>query len=219
MTIRKRLLVALAAVCLLGLAAPSTRQSAQASVETTRAANGATVTKIKMNGQFVFTFLNADPFSGSLTASRDQIANTSALDFAYVLPTTTENVFLFVEGAGAIPNSALVMTSTSAHLSVTSFPVIECLVNAETGVSTCAEGSPRSFDLTWVKNGLGSRYEKTTRRDTFGPVTTRFSGEFVSETADVSGTWDTRDASGFSGDIMDTRNKTIIREITVAPTQ
>jgi hypothetical protein len=154
-----------------------------------------------------------------LTASRDQIANTSALDFAYVLPTPSENEFLFVQGAGAIPNSALIVTSTSAHLLVTAFPVTECLVNTETGASICAEGSPRSFDLTWVKNGLGSREEKTTLRDTFGPVTTKFSGEFVSEIADVNGTRDTRDASDFSGDIMDTRNKTIIREITVAPTQ
>jgi len=220
MTITKRLILALVAVCVFGLAPQPSLQPAQASVTTTQAANGATVTRIKVNGQFSTTFLSSGDVRGILTASRDRVANTSALDFSWVQPTTTENVVLLVQGAGAIPNSALTMTSTSVHLAVTtSFPIFECLINTMTGESTCAEGSPRSFDLTWVKNGLGSTTEKTTRRETFGPVTTKFSGQFVSETADAAGTWGT-----FAGtdcfslcNISDTQSTTIIREITVAP--
>ena len=221
MTITKRLILALVAVCLFGLAPQPNLPPAQASVTTTQAANGATVTRIKVNGQFATTFPMAGEVRGGLTASRDRVANTSAVDFSWVRPTTTENVFLVVQGAGAIPNSALTMTSTSVHLAVTtSFPVIECLINSMTGESTCAVGSPHSFDLTIVKNGLGSTAEKTTRRETLGPVTTKFSGQFVSETADTTGTWDTythADCLSPCASILDTQNTTIIREITVAP--
>jgi hypothetical protein len=222
MTMTKRLILALVAVCLFGLAPQRNLQPAQASVTTTQAANGATVTRIKVDGFFSTTFLSSGEVRGTLTASQDRVANTSAVDFSWVRPTTTENVFLLVQGAGAIPNSGLTMTSTSVHLAVTtSFPVYDCLINSMTGESSCTVGSPRSFDLTWVKNGLGTTAEKTTRRETFGPVTTKFSGQFVSETADAAGTWDTYSGTDCLSlcSILDTQSTTIIREITVAPSQ
>jgi len=222
MTSLRRLIVVFVAVCVFGLAPQPNSQPARASVETTQAANGATVTRIKVNGQFSSTLLSSGDVHGSLLASRDRVANTSALDFTSVEPTTTENVYLVIQGAGAIPNSALTMTTTSVHLAVTStsFPVFECLINTMTGESTCTSGSPLSFDLTWVKNGLGITTEKTTRREILGPVTTKFQGQFVSETADVTGTWNTHPAANASlGNILDTQNTTIIREITLDPTQ
>jgi hypothetical protein len=118
-----------------------TLSASQASVDTTQAPNGATVTKIKVNGQFAEVFL-VDPNTnsdGGLVASKDQVVNTSGLDFTYGLddPTNPEQVILIL-GAGAIPNSAFTITSTTAHLAVTvtnstSYLLISCVINRVTG--------------------------------------------------------------------------------------
>jgi hypothetical protein len=57
MTSLRRLIVVFVAVCVFGLAPQPNSQPARASVETTQAANGATVTRIKVNGQFSSTLL------------------------------------------------------------------------------------------------------------------------------------------------------------------
>jgi len=97
-----------------------TLSAAQASVEMTQAPNGTTVTKINVNGHFADTFLLDGNTSGSLTASKDEIANTSALDFSYAnLDPTNPDLIILIQGAGAIPNSAFTITSTTAHLVLT----------------------------------------------------------------------------------------------------
>jgi hypothetical protein len=109
----------------------------QARGETIQASNGTSVTKIKVSGQFADTFLtDADTHTnGGLTASRNVIDNTSALDFSYgiVDPLHPEELILF-EGAGEIPNSAFTISSTTAHLAVTvtdspSFVLLRCIIN------------------------------------------------------------------------------------------
>ncbi len=60
-----------------------TLSAAQAGAERTQAPNDATVTKIKVNGQFANVLLVDTNTNGGLTASKDQIANTSALNFSY----------------------------------------------------------------------------------------------------------------------------------------
>jgi hypothetical protein len=184
--------------------------------------HSATVTKIKVNGLFAQTFL-FDPAlnaQGGLVASKDQIDNTSALDFSYAIPdpTNPDQVILF-QGAGEIPNSAFTITQTTAHLAVTtsaSYFINRCVINTVTGSFVCAPGTPKSFDLTWVKNGVGTTTEKTTRVDTIGPVTTKLKGDFTIKTANVNGTWDGFSNVNVMGTLQDTQSMTFIREITVA---
>lgn len=73
-------------------------------VSTTQASS--TITRINVNGKFATVFLvDAGTHTfGSLTASKDQIANTSALDFSYGYPdpgNPTDQIIL-ISGAGAI---------------------------------------------------------------------------------------------------------------------
>jgi hypothetical protein len=204
-----------------------TLSAAQASVERTQAPNGGQVTKINVNGQFADTFLiDPDSFTnGSLDASKDQVTNTSALDFTYgtVLPTNPDEIIL-IQGAGAIPNSAFTITSTTAHLAVTvsnsdSFFLIRCVINQVAGTFECAPATDNKlFDLTWVTNGIGTVSETTQRVETLGPVTTKFKGSFTSRTADFSGTWDGHSSENLPvGNVRDSHSKTITREITVQP--
>jgi hypothetical protein len=62
--------------------------ASQAGVETTQASKGATVTKIKVNGRSADMFLiDSDTgTNGFPNASKDQIADSSSLDFSYVTP-------------------------------------------------------------------------------------------------------------------------------------
>jgi hypothetical protein len=106
---------------------------------------------------FPETFLiDTDNFTnGGLNASKDQVTNTSALDFSYgtVYPTNPDELIL-IQGAGTIPNSAFTITSTTAHLGpVTvsnsdSFLIIRCVINQVAGTFECAPTTPKSFDLT-----------------------------------------------------------------------
>jgi hypothetical protein len=50
---------------------------------------------------------------------------------------------------------------------------------------------------------------------TLGPVTTKIKGEFFSVTTNVNGTWDDHDAVDQTGNIVDTQNRTITREVTM----
>jgi hypothetical protein len=202
--------------------APS-HAAARASAVTTQASNGGTVTKITVIGRFAELFLSDGDTNGQLTASQDRIANTSAVDFSYASPDPANaDQVILIQGAGEIPNSALTLTSSSAHLAVTtSFPINRCIINLVTGQGTCGIAAPSSFNLTWVKNGFGSLSQKEMFRQTLGPVTTKFQGSFVSVTADVNGTWDghtTVAGPNAGGDLLDTQNTTIIREVTLAPT-
>lgn len=159
-----------------------TLSAAQASVERTQAPNGATVTKITVNGQFAATFLVDTDTNGALNASKNQVENTSGLDFSYATPDPMNpDLVIVIQGAGAIPNSAFTITSTTAHLAVTvtnspSFLINRCVLNIVIGSFDCAPGTPKSFNLTWEMNSVGSLSEKTTRVETLGPVTTKFKG-------------------------------------------
>lgn len=195
-----------------------TLSASQAGVETTQAPNGATVTKIKVNGRSADMFLidNATGTNGFLNASRDEIANTSALDFSYVTPEPDPNFVILITGAGEIPNSAFTITANTARLVLTTpFPVTRCLVDTVNGTFDCVETVPSTFDLTWVRNGFGSLFQKTTLIQTLGPVTTKFKGQFTSVMANVNGMWDGHVAVDQTGNLVDTQSKTIIREVTM----
>jgi hypothetical protein len=186
---------------------------------TEQAVHHQNVTKIVVNGQFAEVLLvdNATSTNGGLTASHDEVAGTSALDFSWAFPdpSNADQVIMY-QGAGNIPNSAFTTSLTTAHLHVTTpFQVTRCVINNTTGDSTCAPSTPITFDLTWTRNGVASTTEKTKRIETLGPVTTKFKGEFSSVTANTSGQWDTHTATNLSGTLLDTESTTTIREITM----
>ena len=207
MRISKPWMVALAAVFVLGQSAGPTQ-----------AAPGA-MTKIKVNGLSADTFLTDDPGHtyGFLNASRDQLANTSALDFAHATPDPADpDIVILIAGAGEIPNSAFVRTATSAHLALTTpFPVTRCVVDTVTSTFDCNPYVPYRFDLTWTLNGFSSVNEKVKRTETLGPLETKFEGEFSQLSAKVSGTWTGHTVGNMMGNLVDTRNTTAIREITM----
>ena len=201
---------------LLSVALFLTLSVSQAGVETSL--NGATVTRIRVNGLSADMFLtdNATGTNGFLNASRDEIANTSALDFSYVTPEPDPNFVVVIQGAGAIPNSSFTITANTARLVLTTpFPINRCRVNTVEGTFVCAETVPSTFDLTWVRNGFGSLFTKLTQIQTLGPVTTKVKGDFLSVTANVNGTWDGHDAVDQTGNIVDTKNRTIPRAVTM----
>ena len=181
----------------------------------TQSMNAVTVTKFRMNGLSCDTFLVADTTNGFLNVGRDEIANTTAIDFSYATPDATDpDIVILVQGSGEIPNSSFTISPTAAHLSVTTpFPSHRCVVNVVTAVFVCADGEPITFDLTWAANGLGSLREKTRRTETFGPLTTTFRGEFESRNATVNGTWTGHTASDLLGNLVDHKNATNVREI------
>lgn len=179
----------------------------------------ATVTRIRVNG--LSTFVNLiEPDSGTsgfLTASKDQIANTSALDFAYATPSATDpDIIILTQGAGAIPNEAFVASSTSAQLTLTTpFPTTRCEVSLETGEFDCAAGDPIAFDLSWASNGFSVITERTKRTEQLGPVITKSVGEFEERSANIAGSWGGFTTSDMAGNILDTESRSSTREITV----
>jgi hypothetical protein len=185
--------------------------------DSTEQAVTGTVTRIKVNGRAATTFLVDGDFNGFLGPSKDQIENTSALDFSYAsLDPSNPDLAILIQGAGQIPNSAFTVTSTTAHLAVTTpFVVTRCVINLVTGDFTCAPTGPSTFDLTWTKDGFGTTLEKIKFLDTLGPVTTKFEGTSSRVTASVSGTWDGHASTNAQGNLSDTQNTTIIREITL----
>jgi hypothetical protein len=211
---------------LLGSALLLTLAAAPADMTTAHTSNGTIVTKININGRDVETPLvdGTTQTAGFLAASEDQIANTKALDFGfstYLGVTDPDTVFVF-QGQGQIPNSALTITRTSAHLALTtpdSFFLIRCVISTITGDYTCAPTDPLTFDLTWVVNNFGSDTQTTKRTLIFGPTTMKFNAEFTSLTAPMngtmSGTWGEITFADMAGSLVDTGSKTFIREITV----
>jgi hypothetical protein len=197
-----------------------TLPASEASTEKTPAPNQPTVTKIKVNGFSCDTFLfDGDTnTNGFLNVGRDEIANTTAIDFSYLTPDPNDpEIVILIQGAGEIPNNTFTISLTEAHLAVTTpFPSHYCVVNIVTGVFDCEDGAPITFDLTWVGNGFGSIREKTHRTETYGPLTTVFKGEYESRTATVNGTWTDHTASDLLGNLVDSKNNLNIREITLA---
>ena len=204
---------------MLGVGLLLTLAASQASVETAQAAKGATVTKIRIIGRSADMFLidNDTGTNGFLNASKDQIAETSALDFSYVTPDSSDpDLVILIQGAGEIPNSSFTITSTTARLTLTTpFPVTRCVVNTADGTFTCDPTTPSTFDLTWVRNGVGGLFTKATTIQTLGPVTTKVTGQFESLIANVNGTWDGHTSVDQSGNLVDTRSRTLTREVTL----
>ena len=173
-------------------------------------------THIEVNGKFAFTFLADGNTNGQLTASRDLITNVKTLDFAYVIPDPTNpDLVTFIQGAGTIPNNSFQVSHSTAELHVTTpFPVTSCLSNTSTGEMTCSASPPIRFDLSWVRDGFFIQRETTESRTTFGPVTTRFEGTLKRWSAVVNGSWTDHAASNINGELQDTENTTVTREIT-----
>jgi hypothetical protein len=176
-------------------------------------------THIEVNGKFAFTFLQDGNTNGSLTASRDLITNVKTLDFAYVIPDPVNpDLVTFIQGAGTIPNSSFQVSHSTAELHVTTpFAVTSCLVDTTTGEMTCGASPPIRFDLSWVRDGFFIQRETTESRTTFGPVTTRFEGTLKRWSAVVNGSWTGHTSSNVNGELQDTENTTVTREITVEP--
>jgi hypothetical protein len=200
----------------LALLAGSTVVSAQ----TWEAASSATatVTRLRVNGLSSDTsFADADTgTNGFLNVGRDEIAGTTALDFSYATPTADPDIILLIQGAGEIPNSAYTTTHTTAQLTVvTPFPVIRCDVNFVTAEFSCVDGNPVTFDLTWTLNGFSLVQEHVNRTETIGPLSIRSNGSYVQRSALVNGAWTDNVATNMSGNLLDTRNVTVLREITI----
>jgi hypothetical protein len=125
---------------------------------------------------------------------------------------------ILIQGSGEIPNSAFTITTTSAHLAVTTpFEVTRCEVNIVTGEFECGPTTPVTFDLTWTVDGFIMVHEKVKRTEVIGPVTTNIKGEFDQRSATITGTWDGRVATNMLGNLLDTQSTTAIREITLEP--
>jgi len=177
-----------------------------------------TVTRIKVNGRFADVQLDeGDSTNGFLTASKDQIANTTGLDFGYAEPHPTDpDIAVILQGAGQIPNGSFSVNGQAAALHVTTaFPISRCEVNQITGESVCGAGAAIRFDLSWVNNHFDETQEQTRSRRVFGTVTTRFEGEFKLRSAIVGGTWTGHTGDNMTGDLLQTMNTTITREITM----
>ncbi|MBL0219681.1 MAG: hypothetical protein IPQ07_38175 [Myxococcales bacterium] len=180
-----------------------------------------TVTSIIVNGRSAYAALLDDQgTNGFLAATRDQVANTSGLDFSWATPDPTNpDLAILYQGAGEIPNAAFTQNGTTATLNLTTpadYPINRCVINMNDGTFTCAASGPLTFNVSWVQNGFGSVHETTKRVETLGPVTTKVKAEFTTVTATVNGTWGGRSSPDLGGDLTDSESKTSIREITVA---
>ena len=203
------LLTALTAACSNTTMPEPTASTAQAVQSNT--------TTIRVNGASASVLLvDSDGTNGFLTVTEDEVAGTVALDFSYATPDPDEPDFAdLYQGAGEIPSSAVTLTDSSAHLSLTTPPpfVTHCRVDLVNGTFVCEEAAPLTFDLSWEQNGFGSIHEVTRREETLGPVTTKLRAEFTTVTATVSGTWGGHTSSSLSGDLTDSQSRTYIREI------
>lgn len=189
-------------------------------VEVAAAKKKSTTTVIRVNGLSVDSLLY-DPATGTngfVNVGRDQISNTTSLDFSYARPTSNPDIFILTQGAGQIPSSAFVRTANYASLvlPVTPFPITRCNVNQDDGTFTCTTGGPSiAWNLTWEANGFSEVEEVTARRQKIGPMTTYYAGRFFQRSALVNGTWNGATAVDISGNLVDTQNATITREITM----
>jgi hypothetical protein len=201
-------------VCLLAcLDEPATESTDQASL-TTSSNDRRTVTRIRVNERDAFVLL-VDGATGHLDALRDQLANTSTLDFSFASPDPTDPDFTFlISGRGAIPNSALTFTKTGARLAVTTaFEVTSCRVNTNDGSSVCGPGSPQSFDLTWTDDGVRTFLENNMTVETLAARETTEKTDNVTFSTLVSGTFGGHIATDNVGTRRDTRRTTTTREL------
>lgn len=189
----------------------------EASTATTKLPQQPTITKIRVHGLSTLTFLVDGDTMGFLNVGRDEIANTTTIDFSYATPDPDDpEIVILVQGSGEIPNSTFTISLTEAHLAVTTpFPSHRCVVNIVTADYDCDDGVPITFDLTWARNGIGVVHEKIDRTETFGPLTTRLKGEYEQRTATVNGTWTEHIALDLTGYLTDSKNRTNFREITL----
>lgn len=116
------------------------------------------VTVVRSNGNSVFANL-VDPATGSsgfLSVSRDAVAGTTALDFAWATPVPGDpRHVVLVQGAGEIPQAAFTAGRDGAQLNVvTPFETLRCLVDIEEGSFDCVPGQPLAFALSWTRDGF-----------------------------------------------------------------
>ncbi len=206
--------ISFVAIALTGACADPTSDTTTSS---TAQAVSQNVTRIKIRGEFAETFLN-DPagFNGGLTASRDLVANTTSLDFNYASVSPTDpNVVILITGAGAIPNNTFSISSSAAHLAVTTpFSGQRCEINTSTGDSTCTDNGPSTFDVTWAKNGFEIDIDNNHSKQILGPVTTITHGKFTRVSADTNGTFDGHTTQTPSqGFLEDTKSLTVTRDV------
>lgn len=195
-------------------------ESSSQEVEVTAKKKNKTVTVIRQNGLNSDALLT-DPNTGTngfLQVSRDEINDTTAIDFSYATPTSDPLFIEITQGAGSIPNSAYTQTDASAQLTlaVTPFPITRCTVNTDTAEFTCVTGGPSiGWNLMWEANGFQVIDQFTRRTEILGPLTTKFKGSFTERSALVNGTWNGNTAADMSGHLTDTQGTTITREITM----
>lgn len=191
---------------------------ARAAAGTARNAEGGRTTHITVRGRGVFVNLVDGEAAGFLSATRDEVAGTSAIDFAYAQPDGADpQRIVLVAGAGEIPNEAFTVSRESARLSVTTpFEVTRCLVSLETGEFDCAPTGPVTFDLLWTLDGYSVVFEKTRRTEYLGPVVLRSQGEFEQSSASVSGNWGDRASVQMAGELLDTKGRTLTRELEIS---
>lgn len=206
---------------LLGIAIIVLAACSQEQLETgtVRAAvGGGHSTAIKINGKAVDAVLNATNMNGFLNASNDQITATSALDFSFAVHDPNPNIQTFTTGAGSIPNSGLTIGSSTATLSVTTtFPIDVCVVDTSAGTTVCSAGSPITFNVTWTADGFATTFQKLHEIRTEGPVTTTFKGTFDQVSAGASGTFTGFTIADNTGNIIDTKNSTVTRDVDFGP--
>jgi len=158
------------------------------------------MTKVRLRD--AFGYLTDAGLNGFVSVVIDEVANTTTLSFSYAFPDPSNPAAtLLYQGEGAIPESAFITTAASGHLAVTtpsSFPILRCVIVGVIGEFTCATSTaPVTFDLAWIKDGVGSVRETTTTTETSGSVTTKGHRQFNQSTAVMSGTW--RDMNVHSG--------------------
>jgi hypothetical protein len=205
----------------LGLLAPP--PAAWAGVENRVAAGGERVMQIRTSGRAVYAnlFDPASQSSGFLSAARDQVANTTALDFAWATPLPADPRYVVLTaGAGEIPNAALTVGADGARLAgVTPFETVRCLVDTETGLFDCASGPAQAFDLAWTRRGADLEWRQGVSVVRSGPLTVRSQGQFEVRPAQVRGLFGGLPTDGALGELLDSKGTTVERTATLAPSR
>jgi hypothetical protein len=175
------------------------------------------VTVIRSNGSSAFAnlFDPATQSSGFLSVSRDAIAGTTALDFAWATPVPGDpRLVVLVQGAGEIPNTAFTVDHDGAKLEVlTPFETVRCLVDIEDGSFDCASAPALAFALSWAHIGLAREWQQTVSEIRMGPLTVRSQGQFEQTGATVHGSFGGLPTSGALGHLIDTRGASVTREV------
>lgn len=193
----------------------------KANVATAQTPSGAIVTRMDMSNRWYSTSLDdaVTGASGSVSVSVSEDTGSVWLDFRYVGPDPAyPDLWVFKLAIGQIPADALTFDRTSAHLALTTptfITTIRCGPDPYTGEYDCLPTGPMTLDLTWVADGLYSYSAKVKSVETFGPLTTRFQGDYGSVSAPASGTWEGMTSYNAQGWISESRDKTSYREVTI----